>query len=52
VGRRQRHTEFMYASAQRLEWIAKDKTEPMEQRMKALAELKFRRRRNRQKRSK
>jgi hypothetical protein len=52
VGKRQRHTEFVRTSPKRLEEIARDRREPTERRMKAVAELKFRKLRNTQKRSK
>jgi hypothetical protein len=52
VGKRQRHSEFVRTSPERLEQITRDKDEPAERRMKAVAELKFRKLRNRQKRSK
>jgi hypothetical protein len=52
VGRRKRHTQFIGRSVEEIERIAKDKSRPKEERLKAVAELKFWKARNRQKRSK
>jgi hypothetical protein len=52
VGRRQRHSEFVRLSLEDVERMARDKTRPRAERLKLVAELKFAKRRNRQKRSK
>jgi hypothetical protein len=52
VGKRQRHTEFIGYSIEDLERQARDKSKPAAERLKAVAELKFQKARNTQKRSK
>ena len=52
MGKRQRHTEFIGLSIEELEKRAKDKSRSTAERIKAVAELKFQKDRNRQKRSK
>jgi hypothetical protein len=52
VGKRQRHSEFIGLSIEELERKLKDKTLPKADRLKIVAELKYWRVRNRQKRSK
>jgi hypothetical protein len=52
VGKRQRHTEFIGLKAEELERMLKDKQTTRAQRLKLMAELKFHKVRNRQKRSK
>jgi len=49
---RQRHSEFIGLSVEQLERLAKDKRTATAVRLKAIAELKYEGRRNRQKRSK
>ncbi|HEX4806582.1 MAG TPA: hypothetical protein VFU94_11840 [Conexibacter sp.] len=51
MGRRQRHSEFMGLSPEEVERLAKDGRTPPAMRLKAVAELKFAKLRNRQKRS-
>jgi hypothetical protein len=51
VGRRQRHSEFISLSTEELERRVKDRSLPAADRLKLVAELKFQRARNRQKRS-
>jgi hypothetical protein len=52
VGKRQRHTRFIGYSDERLEAMVRDKGRPAAERLNVVAELKFRKLRNRQKRSK
>jgi Arc/MetJ-type ribon-helix-helix transcriptional regulator len=52
MGRRQRHSEFVRFSLDELERMAKDKSRTRAERLKLVAELKFWKARNRQKRSK
>jgi hypothetical protein len=52
VGRRQRHSEFIALAIEEIERIAKDRRRTRAERLKAVAELKFHKARNRQKRSK
>jgi len=52
VGRRQRHSEFVRLSLEELERMARDKSQSRAERLKLVAELKFWKARNRQKRSK
>jgi hypothetical protein len=52
MGRRQRHSEFIERSREELERMMKDKSRSRAERLKVVAELKFLRARNRQKRSK
>jgi len=52
VGRRQRHSEFDQTNDEDMKRMANDKSRPRAERLKAVAELKFRKVRNRQKRSK
>jgi hypothetical protein len=52
VGKRQRHTHLVGYSVEQLEWMLKDKHLPKAERLKVVAELKFWRERNRQKRAK
>lgn len=52
MGRRQRHTEFLSLSTEELERRVKDRSLAAAERLKLVAELKFHKARNRQKRSK
>lgn len=52
MGRRQRHSEYDETSDEDLERMANDKSRSRAGRLKLVAELKFRKVRNRQKRSK
>ena len=52
MGRRQRHSEFIGLSVEDLDRMAKDKSRSRAERLKLVAELKFEKLRNRQKRSK
>jgi hypothetical protein len=51
MGRRQRHSEFTGISLEELQRMAKDKSRSRAERLKLVAELKFWKARNRQKRS-
>jgi hypothetical protein len=52
VGKRQRHSDFIGMPIEEIEKVAKNKNLPTAERLKAVAELKFLKLRNRQKRSK
>jgi len=52
MGRRQRHSEYDETTDTALERMARDKSRPSDERRKLVAEMKFRKLRNRQKRSK
>jgi hypothetical protein len=52
VGKRQRHSHLVGYSIEQLERMMKDRSRPKAERLKIVAELKFWRARNRQKRSK
>jgi hypothetical protein len=52
VGKRQRHSQFIGLPAEEVDRISKDRRLPKSERLKAVAELKFLKERNRQKRSK
>jgi hypothetical protein len=52
MGRRQRHSEFTGMEIEELEHMAKDRRRSRAERLKLVAELKFWKARNRQKRSK
>jgi hypothetical protein len=52
VGKRQRHSQFIGVPPEESERMLKDKTTLAERRLKLVAELKYRKLRNRQKRSK
>jgi hypothetical protein len=52
MGRRQRHSEFMGMEIEELERMVRDRRRSRAERLKLVAELKFLKARNRQKRSK
>jgi hypothetical protein len=52
MGRRQRHSEFTGMEIEEVERMAKDRRRSRAERLKLVAELKFLKARNRQKRSK
>jgi len=52
MGRRQRHSEFTGRNDDELQRMVNDRSRARSERLKAVAELKFRKARNRQKRSK
>jgi hypothetical protein len=52
VGKRQRHSDLIGIAIEELEQMLKDKKTPAAERLKLVAELKYHKARNRQKRSK
>ena len=52
MGKRQRHSDFVGIAIEELERMLKDKKTPPPERLKLIAELKYHKVRNRQKRSK